>query len=187
MNEFWKIVMTSTVMATLISGAVSIITSRIQFNNTLKLNRYNIKSDLSVKVFEELQNALKSIDQSNELPDSDDVQEKAVFAFGAMFITSKEKMDLLTSTLDEIAYLIPEKRALYFENEISKLEKMYVVLLASAYNYKGLPASEIKEEIDIISKDNFPQKIKEYIDATQKLSIEFKNEIISTLRELFGT
>lgn len=73
----------------------------------------------------------------------------------------------------------------YFKKKHSEIEKSYIILLASAYNAKGLSNSQIA--VDVISSDDIPDKMKQYIDDIQTFSDELKDEIINALRELFDT
>lgn len=185
MNEFWKTVVASTVIAAFISGVISIVISRLQYKDTLKLNRYNKKWDLSIEVFKNLQNALTQIDLAEEMPHSDNVEDDISSALITMVARSKKKMEATKTILDQIAYLIPKERAENLINEHSKIEKHYIALLASVYNINGLPRSKIA--VNIFTEEELPNQTKKYIDDVQKFSDELKDEIINALRELFGT
>lgn len=185
MNEFWKTVVTSTVIAAFISGIISIVISRLQYNQTLKLNRYNKRWDLSIEAFKNLQNALTKIDLTEEMPYSDNIEDDILSALTTMFGRSRKKMDATKTILDQISYLIPKNKVEYFKKKHSEIEKSYIILLASAYNAKGLSNSQIA--VDVISSDDIPDKMKQYIDDIQTFSDELKDEIINALRELFDT
>lgn len=191
MDDFWITILTSTVFAAVISGIVSIIISRIQFHNTLELNRYNIKWDLSIEVFKNLQSALQTIDQSDKMPESNeiadniDIDNEYISALSVMFTRSKNKMDLIKSVLDQISYLISKDKASYFANKISELETEYTIMFTSTYIYQGVSASRIK--VDVVPPDKIVEHMRKYVDNTQELSDELKSEIIVTLRNLLGT
>jgi len=184
MHELWDVILTSTVVATVISGIVSIIVSYMQYNSSLKLNKNSRRWDLSIEVFKNLQNALERIENTAKLcsDNSDKWDDQATESIIVMFKRSKEMMEVLKSILDQIAYLLPEKRVNYYREEHSKLEKSYMVLLASAYQIKGVQLW--KNNFDIVSPKELPSQIQKYIDDTQKFSDDLKNEIIISLRKL---
>ncbi len=188
MNNFWEIMVTSTVVATFISSVISLVISRLQYKDTLRLNRYSKKWDLSIEVFKNLQSALAKIEHEGESQLHSDNSEDDIttFALSAMYVRSKEKMEATKTILDQISYLIPKEKVAYLSEEYSKLEEAYTVLLASACHSRGLlPKSKIK--VNVVSEDEFPIHVEKYIDNTQKFSDELKNEIINALRDLFDT
>lgn len=181
----WAIILSSTVVAAIISGIVSLAVSRLQHKDTLNLNRYSRKWDLSIEAFKNLQAALIQIDTAEDTLHCDNPEDDITSALTTMFARSKKKMEVTKSTLDQISYLIPRKKVEYLISEHDKLEKSYLVLLASAYNLKGIPRSQIK--VDVVPEGELPIQMQKYIDCTQEFLDNLKNEIINALRELFGT
>lgn len=175
----------STVIAAVVSGVISIVISRLNYKDSLRLSQYDKRRSLSIEVYKNLQNALAQIDQTDNVPHSTDVEEDIAAAFTTMFGRSKEKMELAKTILGQIEYLIPQEKANYLITRHSKLEETYVVLLASAYNLKGLPETQITAKT--VSAEELPNRMSAYIDETEKLLKEIKAEIINALRDLLDT
>ncbi len=123
MADFWVTIVSSSVIAAVISGIVTIIISRLQHKDALDLNRHNRKCDLSIEAFENLIAALTQINHSEEPPHNDNASDDIMPAFIIMFSRSKKKMEVTKATLDQISYLLPRKKVAHLIEEHIELEK----------------------------------------------------------------
>lgn len=179
-----EIVAASTVVATIISGLVSLVVSKLEFAHQLKLSKHDRVVELSVEAINVLQNALNEIDMSENRSELDNgVETQIIDAVITMFQRAVTKMSLAKQLLDRIAYLIPETEEKNLRDTINAVEEMYTNILASVYKHKGI---EFREDstIKFVDKDNLYAYTRQYIDAVQNLIKLLRNAITKKLRSL---
>ena len=189
MKDIILALLSSVVFSSLISGIVSLIVVKQESINHLRSNRQIKRIDLSLKIFSELQNALKKIDEdfkdesfSNKNTFNDDL----IDAIITMQKRADEKLKEIKMLIDQISYLIPENHVIELQEKINNIDHLKYSLMAFTYKNKG--EDLVIEGIDnSINSDNFVDMVKQYINDVDNLINDFKQKIIILLRELCGT
>ena len=191
MPNILTVVITSTVIAAIISSAVSLLALYIQYKNSLKLDRHSTKQQLSLEVFKNLQSALEKINNYN-INDSntestsiknDDVVDDAL---NTMFIRSLRTAKMLGSILLQLSYLIPNDRVDYLKSQLYNLSQQQTSLTAYVFHHQDkIPKERLK--VDLIPEDQVSDAVYKYINDTRNLANQFTDEIVSVLRDLMGT
>lgn len=172
-EDFWIAVISSSVIAAIISNITSIIITHQKYKQEINIDRYHKKWDLSLEAFKDLLNALAELDSKMEFQKTGDIEKNIDASLDAMFTCSVKKNEIIKSELCKISYLIPRDKLSYLKDKISELELLQQSLLASAYQLYGV---ELPEEFANIAFPNSEliTNMKEYIDKTRFLSYELK-------------
>lgn len=185
-EDFWITIISSSVIAAIISCITSVIIAHQKYKQEINKDRYNKKWNLSLEAFKNLQDALADLDSKMVFQKTDDNEKDIEASLDAMFTYSVKKNEIIKSVLCKVSYLIPQDKLSYLNDKVSELELLHQSLLASVYQSSGI---ELPEKFANIT---FPESelitnMKKYIDKTSFLSDELKNEITIVLRKLSGT
>ncbi len=181
------LILSSTVIAAIISGIVSLIVAKVEYQNSLKIYRRTDTVKLLTESFDEYRKALDEAEViSPEM--TGDMEHDCNAMLAAQFEAANKKKKLIGTTINRVKFLIPKDRAEYFSEAYKALEKDYISLKLSARIATGdyaRPAAPTCA-ISIIEPENINAELQKYIEKANCLADELGNELGSILRSSLG-
>lgn len=178
-----EIFLSSSVIAAIIAAITALIVTKIEFRNSLKLNRQNEATRLLAESFDEFRNALAEVDFVSPRTTGDmSFDINAMFA--ALFEAANKKRILIHATIRKVKFLLPKEQSAYFLANYDKLEKAYTSLKFSSRIATGdYDSSAVPINIEIIPSEEINSKLKAYIGDVDNLADELEGKLGDILRE----
>ena len=170
--EIFAVIMSSSVIAAIISGIVAIVITRKQYKNSIKVGLHAEKTKLMTSIFNELQDELKRAEDQCIEAEMNATKDKDEYMTGITLKVAMSKLHLALQTINQIEVLISADEAKGLKESAHSLIIFHQDLVRTA---------ECVQRGELINSDNFKQQCQKFVDDADKLLDKVRVVLVSEL------